>query len=279
MGDFEKEHRDAGFERRVERLALGELSGEERGLLERQAAARGEDLGRRVESLRASNDEILSQYPAEMMAARIEARLDGRREFRQRRASASPAVRWFAGLGALGAAGAAVLLFVNSGAPTPPRHGAPRIMGESVVSGESVRIKGAESKLVVWRKSSKKAERLEDGDSARAGDLLQLEYNAAGAPYGVIVSLDGRGAVTLHHPLRPDGDARLEKGVTALDFAYQLDDAPAFERFFFVTSQKPLKIKEIIHSIEELSAEANARKGTPAIPPHARITSFIVEKK
>ena len=68
------------------------------------------------------------------------------------------------------------------------------------------RIKGTEKidvskpHILVHRKVNDTVELLESGDEAKAGDLLQIAYVSAGADYGVILSIDGRGVVTLHYP-------------------------------------------------------------------------------
>ena len=59
---------------------------------------------------------------------------------------------------------------------------------------------GLEPSLTVYRRTDRGSETLADGAVARTGDLLRLGYTAAGRRYGVILSIDGRGAVTLHLP-------------------------------------------------------------------------------
>ena len=49
--------------------------------------------------------------------------------------------------------------------------------------------------------------------------------------YGAIISVDGRGAFTQHLPLKGEFAVPLVARDT-LDFAYELDDAPHWERFY-----------------------------------------------
>jgi len=273
MRDLEQIYHDAAFERALERLALGEASEAERRLLDAEAAARGESLDALLAAVDASDEEIRMKYPADVMAARIESQLDARSS--GRRWGGASSARWFTGLGVLASAGVAAFLIFNM----PDNASLPaddQIAQRS--ANDTVRIKGAEAKLIVWRKASGTAERLEDGAPAHAGDVLQLEYSAAGAPYGIIGSLDGRGEFTLHHPADPGATTELRQGVTPLGFAYQLDDAPDYERFFFVTSEKPLDIDEITQSIEALAASKKAKAGQPKLPADTHITSIILEK-
>jgi hypothetical protein len=108
--------------------------------------------------------------------------------------------------------------------------------------------KGAEPYLVIHRRAGDRAERLEPGAEVRAGDVLQVSYVSLGRPYGVIFSIDGRGAVTLHHPASSEAEASLidlDRAVPLAN-AYELDDAPEFERFYLVTSMAPIDTGEIL---------------------------------
>ena len=142
------------------------------------------------------------------------------------------------------------------------------IEGESVSEagesdgGEGIRLKGAQSRLVLFRqieRGAEAAERLREGALVRPGDVLQVSYIAAGASDGVILSIDGRGVLTQHFPppQAPSAATRLvQGGAIPLTSAYELDDAPAFERFFFVTSSgpTPLRVDLVTRAAEALAA-------------------------
>jgi hypothetical protein len=65
--------------------------------------------------------------------------------------------------------------------------------------------------------------------------------------YGVIFSIDGRSAVTMHYPYGQGQSSLLEAGKrTFLNEAYTLDDAPDFEIFFMVVSRRPLDTSLIL---------------------------------
>lgn len=254
----------------VERLALGEVSGEERRRIEETFAESDEELETRLAELRESNEDILEKYAPEMMAARLDARLDERRRAKAREEKRSSGAGWVGGLGVLAAAAVAAFFVLNLPGEDPS--------GPAIEQTETVRLKGAEPKLVVWRKSVAEPERLTRGATAAAGDVLQLEYNAAGATHGVIASVDGRGAVTLHYPAVASGSTEIDKGVVALDFSYQLDDAPKFERFFFVTSDQQLDAAQVLDSLEALAAGDSPRTAVPTLAEHTQYTDFTVEK-
>jgi hypothetical protein len=141
------------------------------------------------------------------------------------------------------------------------------------------RIKGdaaARPALAVYRRTPGGAERLADGDVARAGDVLRVGYQPAGRAYGIILSIDGRGAVTLHLP--PFGDRAKALGqerLTLLDAAYELDEAPRLERFYFITGPRPFAVAPILDA-------ARAARTAPAmlpLPSGLEQVTFAVQKE
>ncbi|MFP4329342.1 MAG: hypothetical protein ACLFP6_01360 [Spirochaetaceae bacterium] len=119
---------------------------------------------------------------------------------------------------------------------------------------EYVRLKGFEPSLSVYRREpGGEVVKLASGERVEAGDSLQLAYNSAGAAYGMILSVDGRGTVTLHFPSTPSEAENLTSpGEIPLSYSYVLDDAPLFERFFFVAATERLDVPAIITATEEL---------------------------
>jgi hypothetical protein len=58
----------------------------------------------------------------------------------------------------------------------------------------------------------------------------------------------------LHYPYSLGQSTQLVSGKrTLLDEAYTLDDAPDYEIFFFIISDSPLNVKEILNSAESLA--------------------------
>lgn len=124
--------------------------------------------------------------------------------------------------------------------------------------------------------------RLESGAAVAAGDVVQVSYVAAGNRYGVVVSIDGRGVVTLHHPPRVADVPRLRaRGEVPLPYAFELDDAPAFERFFFVTAAAdPPETRVILEAARKLaSAGLVAARTLPLpLPEELDQSSFLLRK-
>lgn len=154
--------------------------------------------------------------------------------------------------------------------------------GSTGADDDPVRIKGLVPRLSVHRQREGRIERLRDGDVARAGDLIQMSYVAAGHRNGVIVSIDGRGTVTLHHPERPDASPTLvARGEHALDHAYELDDARSYERFVLVTAgDEPLSPNVVLDAARRLAQRGPAaRHSALALPERWQQSSITLSKQ
>ena len=109
-----------------------------------------------------------------------------------------------------------------------------------------------------------------------AGDLLPVGYVAAGAGYGVIVSVDGAGVVTRHLPVAATTAAPLQRGGrVSLGHAYELDDAPSHERFFLVVSSTTFEVDVVLRAARALGT---AKSGALQLPEGLEQTSFLVDK-
>lgn len=104
------------------------------------------------------------------------------------------------------------------------------------------RIKGLDARMEVWKKSESGIVQLEDMSTAKEGDEIQLRYSVPEKCFGMIFSMDGNGALTVH--MGNDNKAvALEPGkMVSLPYAYKLDDAPHFEKFFLLTSEKEFAV-------------------------------------
>ena len=258
----------------LEQALLDELPDEKKELLDSEEAAV------RLEQLKASNRDILMRYDPEVIAEEIRSRLESG-EGEERRSVIR--VKWFSEhrFGVLLAA-AALAIFAGT-SPLLFRK-SPSI--ETAMPGTEVtRIKGMEPAISLYRKTQDAVEQLSDGAVARESDLIQVSYNAAGKPFGTIISIDGRGVVTLHLPIDRMGSLVLEReGEVALDFSYRLDDAPRFERFFFVTSDQTFELDAVLKAAEKLSGSLLNENAYPAdgvldLPDALECTSMIIKKE
>lgn len=263
----------------LERLAKGELPPEEAA---RVRAQLGDEADATLAELARDDAEILAATPPAMVAAEVRRRLArGGAEVR-----ASTAVRWWVPAGALLAAGALAWWFAQMPGTQREPGGdgdVPRIH-ESADDGtelpEVTRIKG-DAVLTIERLGERGPERVHDGDEARAGDRVQLQYRASDREQGVIVSIDGRGVATLHFPDAVDASPTLRgNGTVALDHSYELDDAPGFERFFFVTAAPGLRVRvdRVVQAAEALARSPGAATDSLALPDGYEQRSLSLRK-
>jgi len=238
----------------IERIRLGEVPPEWR---DRVAAAESSpEVQRALAELERSDRAILAAHPPAAVAAKVA----------PARPSRSSSL-WFVA-GPIAAA-AALLLWLSVG-PGPGSAGLSTPVDEP---GQQVRLKGGPA-LLVYRAGDREPEMLVDGAHAEAGDRLQLGYRSAGARFGVILSFDGAGAVTVHWP-EAEGVARAAalKASASLPFSYELDDAPDFERFVFVTSDERFGLTPVIAAAQD-AASSRAADAPLELAPELR-QSFV----
>lgn len=253
---------------KLERYLLGELPRKERRQLEK-ALERDGGLRAELEALRASDRQILASYPAERVIPEIlkRAALD-----RPRPAAARHwRLAWLAG------PALALALFLLVILPPLIRNRLPA-PGDYIGSKGGAPLTGPA--LQIYRKSGDGERILRDGDTARAGDRLQLAYVPREQTHGVILSIDGAGSITLHFPEKADGSTALRSGRRVfLGHSFELDRAPAFERFFFVTARRALPTAAILAAAEKLAADpGRAMTGTLELPAGCGQSSLLIRK-
>jgi hypothetical protein len=242
----------------LERYRLGEMSPPEIEELRRRLAA-DEGLRARLRALDDSDREINHRYPPGWMAARIRQRL-------RTDSHPAPIVRrrltWRL---PVSAGAAAVLVMVVGWQVLGPRDLEPgRRPSNTAESG--VRLKG--DSLVLFRKTAEGSEVLGDGALARAGDQIRIGYRAARRSYGMILSIDGRGVVTRHFPRQGRRAALLTAtGLVLLDHAFELDDAPRWERFYLVSSREAFEVAPVLEAARTVAASAGTNPPPTLVLP------------
>lgn len=244
----------------LEQLELDELTPERRAALEAELAALGHDPRA---ALREQDAEIRRDYPAQRVMDEVRRKAG--------RAEPAPARRVWPWLLVPGLAAAAALALVIGLGDRNAGSGSAGLVvvrdDEGTTGGEITRIKGgSHAHLVVDRKRADGHERLVAGDLLAAGDVVQVSVVPDGAEQAVVLSLDGRGVVTLHHPAAPELPARLSGGVEIpLPSAYELDDAPAFERFVLVTRSdaRTIDVAAVLAAAEQLAADPSRARSEP----------------
>ena len=240
----------------LEQYRLNELPAAEANQLARRleedASLRG-----RLTQLAQSDEAIAREYPPDWLARQVRARLSTQRQ---------PARRGVWRPLALGSALATLVLLL--------------LMPLAMVSNDQDRTKGLAPTLAVYRRTAQGSEKLADGAVARAGDLLRVGYVAAGRGHGVIVSIDGRGVVTRHLPVHGATSVVLRReGTVLLDDAYELDDAPAWERFYFVTADHRFDVTAVLDAARRAAAAAPRLPSALPLPRTFVQSTFAVQKE
>ena len=235
---------------KLEKYLTGDLPAEEMREI-REMEATDEIFANRVKMLREDNAAILKKLPFEKLSEKI-AMMPGRSN-----AGAGNTVRVNFKLVKLAAAAALVLavetvalfsqrsLSEQSGTVLANNADGSQVMEVAMadVSGDDgLRIKGLSARMEVWKKTGDSAVQMENLGEAREGDEIQLRYAVAEKCFGLLFSMDGNGTITMHmgHENRA---VELEPGkMTTLPFAYKLDNAPKFEKFFFLTSKNEFEL-------------------------------------
>lgn len=220
----------------IERVHLGERSPEE--LTEAERA--------RLSVLGGQDQAILGEHPPRAVAEEVARRA-------RRDVVAKPSVIRWSLVGLAPVCAVAALLFAVD-------FETPEIRPATV---ETTRLKG--QAIVIHRKTDSGSESLAQGDRVASGDRLQLGFRLDQPAHAVLLSVDGRGAVTVHVPEATDEDVapRFAAGLSRTPFSYVLDDAPVFERFFLLTSDRPFSVRQA-----EASALASTQvdDGAPVWP-------------
>jgi hypothetical protein len=221
---------------KLERYLTGDLPEGEMSEI-RELEKTDEVFARRVKMLREDNAAILRKMPFERLAEKMDARDCGAE--RRNNVIHFGFVK-FAAAAALVLAVVSVALF--SQREVVPDAGAQIMDVAMAVQDDGTRIKGMDARMEIWKKTGDSAVQMLNLDEAREGDEIQLRYSVPEKCFGLLFSMDGNGTVTMH---MADGSqaVALEPGkMTTLPFAYKLDNAPKFEKFFLLTSQKDFAI-------------------------------------
>jgi hypothetical protein len=264
----------------LERYMLGELPEEEAREIRRRATSDPEILAA-LENIESSNRSILQRYPPSAIKENLLRRLaeaGGRKNERGRLIRTAPLRR---ALYVASVCAAAFILFAIV-RPTLKKQSA-RLWPQADEAYSAA--KGTEAldllktQLLVYRKNESGVEMLVDGSLSRTGDLLQLAYIADQAPYGIILSIDGRGGVTLHYPERGETTDLTQNKRVLLPHAIELDDAPEFERFFFLTSDSPIDPAGVMERARALAADpGSARVERLKVPEGIEQSSIVILK-
>jgi len=257
----------------LERYVLGELPESRMSELS-DLISSNPDLKQKIDNIKKSNEEILKKYPFEMVSPGIKNRV-----ITEKKQDKSKSKNKYFLIPAFAAVTAAVLFFILP------------LLNNSTnndISTDATRIKGVEANIFIYRKTDSNVELLGDGSTAKKNDLLQIAYSVSGKElYGAIISVDGRGTVTLHYPANGSSSKIKTGSKVILQNSYELDDAPSFEKFFFFISGSEIETDKIIAGAKILASDPKrildkkiVETGNPDIQPDKfKETSLTIFKK
>ncbi|MBL8993500.1 MAG: hypothetical protein JNM63_09185 [Spirochaetia bacterium] len=163
----------------------------------------------------------------------------------------------------------------------------PFLSQKSGVTGDTevTRQKGLLPQLSVYQKNGNEVRKLVSGEPVKVGQQLRISYTASGSHYGAIFSIDGRGSLTWHFPLMPTGKESFRlnpSGEQILAQGYELDNAPEFERFFFVTSEGSVDFDpgKLLATVANWNRTArDFEKSAPPLEKPYRLFSIVLKKQ
>lgn len=224
---------------KLEKYLLGELSPAETKKIEEEIR-RNEILRMRIQTMQESGKDFLKKHPAADFMSKLK-EID---DFQQTASIAkygkflqlAAAVVIVLGIASIVIFKMQPVAITENFSQEP--FAASQTNSTSEVAFADTRIKGLSSRFEVWKKQGESAIQMQDKDSVTAGDELQIRYAVTEKCFGLLFSMDGNGVVTIHIGNNNEAAELDPQGMKALPFAYKLDDAPQFEKFFFVTGSE-----------------------------------------
>lgn len=227
---------------KLERFLTGDLpvkEMEEIQTLEKKDAF----LARQLQALRENNKVILEELPFENLVEKLP----------------KTKKQWNFNFGKLAIAAVFILaltlscVLVNFILKTPANENVMEKMQVAVHTEN--RIKGFDARIEIWKKTETGIVQLENFDEVKENDEIQVRYSVPEKCFGILFSMDGNGNLTQHMGNAEKAIALLPGKMNSLPFAYKLDNAPHFEKFFFVTSKNEFSVEK--NSIDELMKNTN----------------------
>jgi hypothetical protein len=229
-------------------------------------------LGQRLERLRCDNDLLLRRFPLKQYGEPILRHVGAvhtpvRNWLRSHRTVFKPAL---AGISSF-----IMLLVVGGILLMRPKLPPTDVLPKGVTTPTS------SFQLHVFCLRDRYLEPLGDGARVRPGERLQLAYSTRDKRYGVLVSFDGRGQITLHFPERQDMPTLLTQGrQLPLPHSYELDQVADFERFILLTSSKEISVADVLQRLAVFVRDRE-RAATAPLPfaPPLQMHSILLRKE
>jgi hypothetical protein len=272
---------------KLERYLLGELPRREIEVI-REMEWGDRELRGRITAMKASDAEILEKYPAEKMGRKIESAHGGNQSRpvsvpvsgltrSTRLAPVNRSKLWIPRKVSRWAVPAFVCVMAILIIPMYMISSSESSLTNASYAYED-RVKGMNPAIEVWRKAGESAEKLGPDAVAREGDIVQLRYVVPEFCYGALVSMDGRGVLTVHLSGESGKAVPLTPGKpTALNASYELDDAPHFEAFYLITASEIFELDAVKQSLKKADHPLDNNENL-SLPQHQQVTMFTLRK-
>lgn len=114
---------------------------------------------------------------------------------------------------------------------------------------DTERLKGESvDRLFFYKSTNGVVSEFDTSQTIKKGDLIQISFLSSNYEYGIIFSVDGNSKSTMHYP--PEED-KIYAAILPLEIkininsAYELDNAPSFETFYFVLAHNEFNIENV----------------------------------
>lgn len=222
---------------KLERFLIGDLPNKE--MQEIQTLEKKDTfLKRRLQELRENNKAVLDQLPFSELIEKLP-ETKKQREFNFAKLATAAILILAAALSV------SLITFILERSADEPAMGKLQV----ALNSEN-RIKGFDARIEIWKKTEAGIVQLENFDEVKEGDEIQVRYSVPKKCFGILFSMDGNGNLTQHMGNAEKAIALLPGKMNSLPFAYKLDNAPHFEKFFFVTSESEFSVEK--NTIDEL---------------------------
>ena len=252
-----------------------------------------EILRTRIDALRTSDADILAKYPAAVMAKKAmgaglvgagnvngndnndSKKLRMKNAVNELKITRPRGIPRFWTISASAGAAALVVLLVAAVLPVKIQDNSETVYATRT-KGEINDVTQAPD-LEVWRKAEDGAEKLAPEATVSAGDIVQLRYIVPKSCYGALLSMDGRGVLTVHLSGNDGKAAALTPGKpVALKTSYKLDDAPAFEAFYLITAYENFHLESVRERLMDVKHPINNEQGLAL--PEKQVAMFTLRK-
>lgn len=145
-------------------------------------------------------------------------------------------------------------------------------------NNEVLYLKGIQS-INIYLKSDNSIKKLTNMNTVSENNQIQLTYLSI-QKYGLIFSIDGLNNVTFHLPQTKDNSLSLEIGKEVqLPTSYIFDNAPFFEKFYFVTSNNLFTFDSIKSAINKIKIKDGIIVNDLKLPKDFIISTTVLIKE